>query len=52
MTVNGPEPVRFLESAIDYDFYVDKQLAPIADAILHFQNETLGKITDKQMGLF
>lgn len=52
MTVNGPEPVKYTESAIDYDFYIDKQLAPIADAILGFQNCTLAQLTDKQLGLF
>ena len=52
MTVNGPEPKKYLESAIDYQFYVDKQLAPIADAILHFEGETLAKLTDRQLGLF
>lgn len=52
MTVNGPEPVKYTESPIDYNFYIDKQLAPIADAILGFQNCTLAQLTDKQLGLF
>ena len=52
MTVNGAEPKRYRRSKLDYDFYIDKQLAPIADAILCFNNESLGKLLDKQMGLF
>ena len=52
MTVNGPEPMDYVESPIDYDFYIERQLAPIADAILGFQNTSLAEITDKQLGLF
>lgn len=52
MTQNGPEPAAYSESAIDYDFYIDRQLAPIADAILHFRDTSLAELTDKQMGLF
>ena len=52
MTLNGPEPHVYRESPIDYQFYIDKQLAPIADAILSFQSASLGAIIDQQMGLF
>ena len=52
MTVNGPEPKQYLRSDIDYEFYVEKQLAPVADAILAFKGTSLAQITDKQMGLF
>lgn len=52
MTVNGAEPLAYLASPIDYEFYIDRQLAPIADAILSFQNMTLAELTDRQMGLF
>lgn len=52
MTVNGPEPKAYRASAIDYEFYVDRQLAPIADAILSFKSTSLKKITDRQLGLF
>jgi DNA polymerase-2 len=52
MTLGGPEPRLYRESAIDYQFYVDKQLAPVADAILFFKSSSLAEITDKQMGLF
>ena len=34
ITVNGPEPVEYRSSAIDYDHYVDRQLKPVADGIL------------------
>ena len=52
MTINGPEPKQYLRSDIDYDFYVEKQLAPVADAILAFKGTSLGQITDRQLGLF
>jgi len=31
MTVNGPEPKQYRQSAIDYDFYIERQIQPIAD---------------------
>lgn len=52
MTLNGPEPVAYSASPVDYHFYIDRQLAPIADAILHFSDTSLAELTDKQMGLF
>ena len=52
MTVNGPEPVLYSDSAIDHDFYINRQLAPIADSILQFSGTSLRQITDKQMDLF
>ena len=52
MTINGPEPRQYLTAPIDYQFYVDKQIAPIADAILALESTSLSKITDRQMGLF
>jgi DNA polymerase-2 len=36
VTDAGPEPVESRRGAFDYDHYVDKQLAPIADALLRF----------------
>lgn len=52
MTTNGAEPRRFTESPIDYQFYVDRQLAPIADAILCFQGKSFQQVVDKQLVLF
>ncbi len=36
VTTAGPEPVDARAAALDYEHYVDKQLEPIADAILRF----------------
>lgn len=52
MTVNGPEPRQYQHSAIDYDFYIDRQLAPIADSVLVFQSQSMAEILNRQIGLF
>ena len=52
ITVNGPEPVEYLTSQIDYEHYVDKQIKPIAEGILPFINVSFADITSRQMGLF
>ncbi|NHI01794.1 DNA polymerase II [Oceanimonas sp. MB9] len=52
ITVNGPEPVEYRQSAMDYQHYVDKQLRPVADAILPFVGLSFEGITSQQLGLF
>jgi len=54
ITCNGPEPVEYLQSTIDYQHYIDKQLKPIADAILPFLNEgaDFESLVSEQMDLF
>ncbi len=52
MTINGAEPRQYCHSAIDYDFYIERQLAPIADSILVFKSSSMEKILNKQIGLF
>ncbi len=52
ITKNGPEPVEFLQSPIDYDHYVEKQLKPIADGILPFIGLDFNAITSQQIELF
>ena len=52
ITRNGPEPVDALESAPDYQHYLDKQLAPAADGILQFLDTSFSAITDAQMQMF
>ncbi|MEN0039171.1 MAG: DNA polymerase II [Cellvibrio sp.] len=59
ITTNGPEPVGSDEirmemrlSPIDYQHYIDKQLTPVADSILHFLNESLNQLVDQQLSLF
>ncbi|AJQ93881.1 DNA polymerase II [Gynuella sunshinyii] len=51
MTVNGVEPVEFQQSALDYDFYLEKQVRPIAEAIFMFTGDSFADLTEKQMPL-
>jgi DNA polymerase-2 len=52
MTVHGPEPIEYQSNMIDYDHYIEKQLQPIADAILPFIGLSFDKLIGQQMGLF
>lgn len=52
ITVNGPEPVEFRQSAIDYQHYIDRQLTPVADSILYFLDQSLQGLLDNQLTLF
>ncbi|HEI8866825.1 TPA: DNA polymerase II [Serratia odorifera] len=52
MTVAGPEPLETQRSAIDYDHYLERQLQPVADAILPFLHDDFATLVTGQMGLF
>lgn len=52
ITLNGPEPEALIHSKIDYQHYLDKQLKPVADAILPFIGLSFDRIIAPQMGLF
>jgi DNA polymerase-2 len=52
MTLHGPEPADARESPVDYAHYLDRQIAPVADGMLHFLDTSLAAITDRQLELF
>ncbi len=57
MTVDGPYPVQLQEKApkkLDYDSYIEKQVRPIADAILSFYDASFDDMIKgaKQQTLF
>lgn len=52
MTVAGPEPLEARHSAIDYPHYLERQLQPVADAILPFLHDDFTTLVTGQMGLF
>jgi DNA polymerase-2 len=52
MTTNGAEPAAKPLAQLDYQYYVDRQLAPVADGILGFVGNSFSALTDKQIGLF
>lgn len=52
MTTNGPQAKGCQSAALDYQFYIDRQLLAVADAILPFINTSFDEITNSQMSLF
>ncbi|MNO32443.1 DNA polymerase II [compost metagenome] len=52
MTTSGPEPLENLQSPIDYEHYLSRQLQPVADAILPFVGDDFSALTGRQLQLF
>lgn len=52
ITRQGPEPVENIQSPIDYQHYIDKQLQPVADSILYFLDTSFEKVTQRQLDVF
>ncbi|GGB88298.1 DNA polymerase II [Pseudoduganella buxea] len=52
MTTAGPEPLETRRAAIDYAHYLERQLQPVADAILPFLGDSFGQLTSRQRTLF
>lgn len=52
ITTSGAEPVTAQQSPLDYQHYIDKQLTPVADTILHFVEQSLAELVDSQLTLF
>jgi DNA polymerase-2 len=44
MTSQGPEPIQKQKHKIDYEHYIEKQIKPIADAILGFYDQSFDDI--------
>jgi len=52
MTRNGPETLECQTAALDYEHYIEKQLTPIADAILSAMGGSMESIIQDQYELF
>ena len=52
ITVAGPEPLETQRSHIDYQHYLEKQLQPVADAILPFLGDDFSRLVSPQHDLF
>lgn len=52
ITHEGPEPIKCRQSKLDYQHYIDRQLAPIADSILQFSGQSMAELLKPQLGLF
>ena len=46
-TKSGPEPIQRLKNKIDYEHYIKKQIAPIANTILHFFDKDFEEVLSK-----
>jgi DNA polymerase-2 len=52
VTTRGPEPLEKQSAPIDYEHYLEKQLAPACDVILPFLGTSFAKIAGSQRSLF
>ena len=52
ITTNGPEPVDYQESPLDYEHYLTRQLQPVAEGILPFLEDDFATLMTGQLGLF
>ncbi|MEH6385221.1 MAG: DNA polymerase domain-containing protein [Colwellia sp.] len=52
ITTSGPQAKGYVKAPLDYQFYIDRQLATVADAILPFVGSSFEKLTSDQMNLF
>lgn len=52
MTAAGPEPVDGRAIKPDYAHYMEKQLQPAADGILHFLGANFARVTEEQLSIF
>ena len=51
-TVNGPEPVDYQLSVLDYEHYLTRQIQPVAEGILPFIDDNFATLLTGQLGLF
>lgn len=52
MTVRGAVPIELRHDDIDYDYYIERQLAPIADSILSLFGKSFSQLRGPQLSLF
>ena len=52
ITTAGPEPVEYRESPLDYEHYIERQLKPVADAVLPFVGLEFDSVVSRQAALF
>lgn len=52
ITVNGPEPEALRQSPLDYGHYVERQLQPVAEAILPYFGGDFRALVDAQLSLW
>lgn len=52
ITLQGPEPLGWVRSPLDYQHYIDRQLKPVVDTLLPFLGQDFDALVAPQLGLF
>jgi DNA polymerase-2 len=52
ITTAGAEPADDPRAALDYQHYIDRQLAPVADGMLHALGTSFAEVVEAQYALF
>jgi DNA polymerase-2 len=52
LTLRGAVPIELPHDDIDYDYYIERQIAPIADSILSLFGKSFEQIRSPQLSLF
>lgn len=52
ITRAGPEPLEYRASPLDYEHYIERQLKPVADAVLPFIGLEFDTVVSRQAALF
>lgn len=52
VTTAGAEPAESPRAPLDYQYYIERQLTPVADGILHFLDTSFAEICGQQQSLF
>jgi DNA polymerase-2 len=52
MTLRGAVPIELPHDDIDYDYYIERQLAPIADSVLSLFGQNFEEFRGGQLSLF
>ena len=52
MTLRGAIPIELPHADVDYDYYLDRQLAPIANSILGLFGKSFEEMRGPQLSLF
>ncbi|SQD06886.1 DNA polymerase II [Escherichia coli] len=51
-TTNGPEPLDYQRSPLDYEHYLTRQLQPVAEGILPFIEDNFATLMTGNLGYF
>ncbi|MEZ9236389.1 DNA polymerase II [Shewanella sp. 10N.286.52.A9] len=51
MTLNGAQPITAVNESIDYDYYIEKQIKPIAEPVLALLGEGFDSLSSHQIML-